>query len=85
MFSCLLKVSYTVYILSLLINLLQLLELKGNVRVFCRCRPDEQDLHILSFSEEGLISCPTLQGKLKTYEFDKVFDPLVTQETVSES
>lgn len=60
----------------------EILELKGNIRVFCRCRPDDSDANIVAFPEECIISCPTLQGKSKKYEFDQVFDPFTTQEQV---
>ena len=53
--------------------------------MFCRCRPDDSEEHVVSFLDEGTLSCPTLQGKEKRFEFDKVFNPSATQEEVSYS
>ena len=50
--------------------------------MFCRCRPDDTDEHVVSFLDEDTVSCPTMQGKEKKFEFDKVFDPSATQEEV---
>ena len=50
--------------------------------MFCRCRPDDSDEHVVSFSEDAIVACPTMQGKEKRFEFDKVFDPSATQEEV---
>ena len=50
--------------------------------MFCRCRPDNTDEHVVSFLDEDTVSCPTMQGKEKKFEFDKVFDPSATQEEV---
>jgi kinesin family protein C2/C3 len=65
-----------------LFNLVQ--ELRGNIRVFCRCRPPsktelQRDTEsggavCVSFPEEGSIRVENDRGKEKTWEFDQVFD-----------
>mmetsp|Transcript_21188 Transcript_21188/g.42262 ORF Transcript_21188/g.42262 Transcript_21188/m.42262 type:complete len:728 (+) Transcript_21188:162-2345(+) len=72
-----------------LFNLVQ--ELRGNIRVFARCRPpskkelssgDEQSEVVVDFPAEGEIALRNEKGKNKTWEFDRVFSPDSTQEGV---
>uniref|UniRef100_A0A0E0DIQ6 Kinesin-like protein n=1 Tax=Oryza meridionalis TaxID=40149 RepID=A0A0E0DIQ6_9ORYZ len=70
-----------------------ILELKGNIRVFCRVRPLLQD-NDSSGAEEALISYPTSvesagrgidlmnQGQRFSFSYDKVFDHGASQEDV---
>uniref|UniRef100_A0A0E0KVL7 Kinesin-like protein n=1 Tax=Oryza punctata TaxID=4537 RepID=A0A0E0KVL7_ORYPU len=70
-----------------------ILELKGNIRVFCRVRPLLQD-NDPSGAEEALISYPTSvesagrgidlmnQGQRFSFSYDKVFDHGASQEDV---
>eukprot|EP00118_Oscarella_pearsei_P007350 m.35601 g.35601 ORF g.35601 m.35601 type:complete len:834 (+) comp32144_c0_seq3:2412-4913(+) len=61
----------------------QLQELRGNIRVFCRCRPDHSAGDVApEFPREGEIVAYTSQGVKKGYEFDKVYDPASTQEQI---
>jgi kinesin family member C2/C3 len=65
-----------------LFNLVQ--ELRGNIRVFCRCRPPsarelERDDNsggavCVSFPEEGCIRVENDRGNAKQWEFDQMFD-----------
>lgn len=72
-----------------LFNLVQ--ELRGNIRVFCRCRPpskkelsasDEMSSICVSFPDEGEVTMNNDKGKKKNWEFDCVFDTDSTQEQV---
>lgn len=60
---------------KLLYNKLQ--ELRGNIRVICRCRYDKTECHY-SFPNEREVAVP---GK-KNYKFDQVFRPDSTQDQV---
>uniref|UniRef100_A0A6U1BUB9 Kinesin-like protein n=1 Tax=Rhizochromulina marina TaxID=1034831 RepID=A0A6U1BUB9_9STRA len=71
-----------------LFNLVQ--ELRGNIRVFCRCRPPtEKELSrdaaaevCVTFPEEGSVRVANDRGKDNAWEFDKVFDFGTSQEQV---
>lgn len=75
-----------------LFNLVQ--ELRGNIRVFCRCRnltPKERDrgdaIDGVAFPEDGEIAVLDKHGRgeiLQQWEFDKVFRPEARQEDVFE-
>ena len=58
-------------------------ELRGNIRVFCRCRYDTSGRSGLEFDEDRVI-CTTAQGRKKVYEFERVYDPSTRQEQVFE-
>eukprot|EP01135_Chromosphaera_perkinsii_P011578 Nk52_evm17s2449 gene=Nk52_evmTU17s2449 len=55
-------------------------ELKGNIRVFCRCRPD-MDTNELIHSFPSLTTVEALdpQGNSRSFDFEKVFPPNSTQ------
>ncbi|XP_003389225.1 PREDICTED: kinesin-like protein KIN-14P [Amphimedon queenslandica] len=68
---------------KLLFNQVQ--ELRGNIRVFCRCRHDERSTSdSLSFEGEDTVSVTTANGKKRKYEFEKVYSPKTTQDMVFE-
>ena len=69
----------------------EIVELKGNIRVFARVRPTikedgvgAQAEHVVTFDDDDdcLLSVGH-RGNLKTFEMDKVFQPGSTQEQVS--
>ncbi|KAK4339069.1 hypothetical protein RND71_040531 [Anisodus tanguticus] len=64
----------------------ELLDLKGNIRVFCRIRPisiaNQKSVEALG-SNEVLINL--VDNKSKIYSFDKVFHPCSSQVTISSS
>ncbi|XP_068132605.1 uncharacterized protein [Hyperolius riggenbachi] len=61
----------------------QLQELRGNIRVFCRCRPDDgKGTHLEFPSEEEIIV--NQNSNRKHYRYDQVFLPQCTQEEVFE-
>lgn len=65
----------------LLFNEIQ--ELRGNIRVFCRCRYDDSDECVLRFHEnEEEVTCLSSQGRERKFEFEKVYSPDTTQEKV---
>ncbi|KAK2187541.1 hypothetical protein NP493_162g04037 [Ridgeia piscesae] len=64
---------------KLLYNKLQ--ELRGNIRVFARCRMDSRSKCCLQFPSDREILAPT--GR-KPFKFDKIFSPTSTQEQVFE-
>ncbi|XP_030072175.1 kinesin-like protein klp-3 [Microcaecilia unicolor] len=59
----------------------QLQELRGNIRVFCRCRPDPQGLTLVEFPSDDQIIV-NQNGSKKKFQFDHVFAPHCTQEDV---
>ena len=69
-------------------NLIQ--ELKGNIRVYLRCRPPttrelEQfgdDALCVSFPDEGQVRVVNDKGREKIWDFDEVFDLESTQSEV---
>lgn len=65
---------------KLLYNKLQ--ELRGNIRVFCRCRFDPNADDVLNFSTDQDISLVSAMGQKKSFRFDRVFFPTSTQEEV---
>lgn len=65
---------------KLLYNKLQ--ELRGNIRVFCRCRYDPKSDNAMNFTSDQDLSLVTVQGQKKTFRFDRVFSPSSTQEEV---
>ena len=62
---------------------LQVQELRGNIRVFCRCRYDGSDMCALRFDGDERVICTTVQGRKKLFEFEKMYTPDTSQETVS--
>lgn len=65
---------------KLLYNKLQ--ELRGNIRVFCRCRYDPNADNVLNFTTDQDLSLVSTQGQKKSFRFDRVFSPSSTQEEV---
>lgn len=65
---------------KLLYNKLQ--ELRGNIRVFCRCRYDPNADNVLNFTSDQDLSLVSAQGQKKSFRFDRVFSPASTQEEV---
>ncbi|GMH52507.1 hypothetical protein TrST_g5623 [Triparma strigata] len=72
-----------------LFNLVQ--ELRGNIRVFARCRPpskkelssgDESSTICVEFPADGEVAMKNEKGKEKNWEFDQVFNTGSTQEQV---
>ncbi|KAF3441141.1 hypothetical protein FNV43_RR15052 [Rhamnella rubrinervis] len=69
----------------------KVLELKGNIRVFCRCRPLNNDevaagaSVVIDFesAKDGELSVKS-NGTRKTFKFDAVFDPQAEQADVFE-
>ncbi|XP_077983807.1 uncharacterized protein LOC144438582 isoform X2 [Glandiceps talaboti] len=57
-------------------------ELRGNIRVFCRCRRDDRVQCAINFPSDHEILCPNPQGGTKKYKFDKVFSPQSSQDEV---
>ena len=60
----------------------QLQELRGNIRVFCRCRHDSRVKVALEFPSDEEIRGKTTNGQSKSFQFDRVFTPSSTQEDV---
>jgi len=84
----LLKYRFEVRQRKLIYNKLQ--ELKGNIRVFCRVRFDDRVNCVLAFPDEkGMgtpteIMCPNPRDpkESKKFEFDRVYSPASTQQSV---
>lgn len=60
-------------------------ELRGNIRVFCRVRPPKvssSDKMAVSFPDESLDEQGRLKLGEKNFEFDRVFQPVSTQQDV---
>ncbi|GJN37864.1 hypothetical protein PR202_gb26859 [Eleusine coracana subsp. coracana] len=59
------------------------LDLKGNIRVFCRVRPfhyeDSYQSRTLFTLDESNVSLKVAETKIKQYKFDKVFNQCATQ------
>ena len=62
---------------------MQVQELRGNIRVFCRCRFDGSDKCALKFDSDNRVICTTAQGRKKVFEFERTYTPETPQETVS--
>lgn len=58
-------------------------ELNGNIRVFCRCRFDQEAKMAVGFPSQFEVKTKTLSGD-KTFMFDRIFTPSTTQEQVFE-
>ena len=65
---------------KLLYNKLQ--ELRGNIRVFCRCRLDTTHESVVKVPSGQEIEVLGPAGERRRFEFDRVFGPLSTQEDV---
>lgn len=69
----------------------ELVDLKGNIRVYCRVRPfipedgagASPDMSAITFdhADDGVMSV-TNKGSVKKFEMEKVFQPTSTQEEV---
>ena len=53
--------------------------MRGNIRVFCRCRYDQRTECAVGFPSDRELQMP---GNKKPFKFDKVFTPRSTQEEV---
>lgn len=60
----------------------QLQELRGNIRVFCRCRYDPNADNVLTFASDQDLNVVSNSGQKKTFRFDRLFSPSSTQEEV---
>ena len=69
-------------VLMYLLYIPQVQELHGNIRVFCRCRRDDTGPCTPKFQDDDKVIVTTHQGRLKSYEFEKIFPPDTTQEQV---
>jgi len=61
-----------------------IIELKGNIRVFCRVRPflmTEEPIGVFKYPSMMKIQCATDNGE-NSYEFSRIFQPTDTQEDV---
>lgn len=65
---------------KLLYNKLQ--ELRGNIRVFCRCRYDPKGDSVFTFSTDQDLNLTSGTGQKKSFRFDRVFTPSSSQEEV---
>ena len=65
-----------------LFNTLQ--ERRGNIGVFCRVRPSKHDSKktAVSFPDNGIGENRTIQLGMKSFEFDQVFQPSISQREV---
>ena len=62
---------------------LQLQELRGNIRVYARCRKDPSVDCILKFPTDEDIELLDVRGNKQRFRFDKVYNPDTTQEQVT--
>ena len=53
----------------------QLQELRGNIRVFCRCRYDPKADNVFTFASDQDLNVVSASGQKKTFRFDRVFSP----------
>lgn len=60
----------------------QLQELRGNIRVFCRCRYDRKADTKFEFVTDQDLNVTSASGQKKSFRFDRVFPPSSTQEEV---
>ena len=58
---------------------LQLQELRGNIRVYARCRKDPSVECALNFPNDEDIVLRDARGNKQTYRFDKVYNTDTTQ------
>ena len=61
----------------------QIQEMRGNIRVFCRCRHDNSARSAITFPSDTELQVVTQQGHVKKFEFEKVFQPTSKQTDVS--
>lgn len=61
---------------------LQLQEMRGNIRVFCRARKDDRAENCLKFLNDQDLVVNNPQSGKKMFSFDKAFDPNTSQEQV---
>merc|ERR1719229_2038962 len=65
-------------------------DLRGNIRVFCRCRPllpfelKKGYTECVKFPQKGAVKITDDKGKTLPFEFDQVYTPKTTQEQVTE-
>lgn len=60
----------------------KILEMKGNIRVFMRCRPDKsvpKDEVVMQFPSDVEVKVQSLKGDPTTMEFNKTYPPNATQ------
>ena len=63
----------------------QIQELRGNVRVFCRVRPTENEAAVKCAPDGSSLNLKRVEGKEDAaFEFDRVFDPSAKQEEIFE-
>ena len=63
----------------------QIQELRGNVRVFCRVRPTDNEAAVKCAPDGSSLSLKRADGKDNAaFEFDRVFDPSAKQEEIFE-
>ena len=68
---------------KLLYNKIQ--ELRGNIRVFLRCRNDPTVSNCMTFPSTTEVQLPKLTGQLKLLDFDHTFGPAATQTDLFEA
>ncbi|WZZ69262.1 hypothetical protein YC2023_080632 [Brassica napus] len=62
----------------------EFLDLKGNIRVFCRVKPlDSRNLRATVASDTRNVIITLTESKRKTYNFDRVFEPDSSQGQVA--
>ena len=60
----------------------QLQELRGNIRVFCRCRYDPNADDVFTFATDQDLNVVSATGQKKSFRFDRVFSPSSSQDEV---